>query len=192
LVARLVRSRRQTEPLRTLREEEEGWLRRLARATREPATHMIRAKQLLAVAGGQSYTQAARETGRRSGDAVAQLVSRFKREGVQALERRGGAGSKPTYGTAEREQILAVVRRGPEPEAEGRATWSLTLLPRALHRQAPPSLGRSSTYTIWAVLHEAGLPWGRARSWCETGHARRNRKSGGVTVGDPEAAAKKR
>jgi transposase len=184
-------SRRPKEPLRALREEEEEWLRRIARSTGEPANHVIRAKQLLAVAAGQSYTQAALQTGRRSGDAVAQLVSRFNREGVQALERRGGAGAKPTYGAVEREQILALARRCPVPEAEGAATWSLTLLQRALRRQAPQSLGRLSTYTIWAVLHEAGIQWGRTRRWCETGQARRKRKSGVVTVVDPDAEAKK-
>jgi transposase len=88
-------SRRQKEPLRVMTEEEGAWLRRIARATREPANHVIRAKQLIAVAAGQSYSQAARLTGRRSGDAVAQLVRRFNREGAHALERRGGGGAQP-------------------------------------------------------------------------------------------------
>lgn len=184
-------SRHQKEPLRELREEETRWLRRIARSTREPANHGIRAKQLLAVAGGRSYTQAARETGRRSGDAVADLVRRFNREGVQALERRGGAGTKPTYGVAEREAIVAEARRPPVPAVDGTATWSLSLLQQALRRKAPRTLGRVSTYTLWAVLHEAGLQWGHTRSWCETGQAWRKRKSGVVTVVDPDAEAKK-
>lgn len=56
-------SRRQKEPLRAITEEEGAWLQRIARATREPANHVIRAKQLIAVAAGQSYSQAARLTG---------------------------------------------------------------------------------------------------------------------------------
>jgi hypothetical protein len=48
-----------------------------------------------------------------------------------------------------------------------------------------------STYTIWCVLHEAGLTWGKDRSWCATGTVVRKRKSGTVTVTDPDAAAKK-
>ena len=48
-----------------------------------------------------------------------------------------------------------------------------------------------STYTIWSVLHEAGLRWQKDRSWCETGTAIRKRKSGTVTVRDPDAEAKK-
>jgi transposase len=181
----------QKEPLRAMTEEEAAWVRRIARATREPANHVIRAQQLVAVAAGQSYSQAARLTGRRSGDAVAQLVRRFNREGVQALERRGGGGAKPTYGVGEREQIVAQARRCPQPAQDGTGTWSLQLLQRALRQSDPQHLGRISTYTIWAVLHEAGLQWGRTRSWCDTGHARRKRKSGVVTVIDPDTEAKK-
>jgi transposase len=184
-------SRRQKEPLRAMSEEEAAWLHRIARATREPANQVIRAKQLLAVAAGHSYSQAARLIGRRSGDAVAQLVSRFNREGVHALERRGGGGAKPTYGVREREQIVAHARRCPQPAQDGTATWSLQLLQRALRKSDPQHLGHISTYTIWAVLHEAGLQWGRTRSWCDTGHARRQRKSGVVTVTDPDKEAKK-
>jgi transposase len=184
-------SRRQKDPLRTMTEGEETWVRRIARATREPATHVVRAQQLLAVAAGQSYSQAARATGRRSGDAVATLVSRFNREGVHALERRAGGGRKPTYGGNERGQIVAEARRCPQPAQDGTATWSLQLLQRALRKMNPQHLGRVSTFTIWTVLHEAGLQWGRTRSWCETGHARRKRKSGVVTVIDPDTEAKK-
>jgi transposase len=184
-------SRRQKEPLRSLTEEEKGWLKRLARSAREPANHVIRAKQLLAVAAGQSYTQAALGTGRRSGDAVGRVVSRFNREGIHALERRGGGGRKPTYGVKERGQIVAQARRNPQPAQEGTATWSLQLLRRALRKRDPQRLGRLSTFTIWTVLHEAGLQWGRTRSWCETGQARRKRKGGVVTVSDPDTEAKK-
>jgi transposase len=184
-------SRRQQEPLRAMTEEEEAWVRRIAQATREPATHVIRAQQLVAVAAGQSYSQAARLTGRRSGDAVAQLVSRFNREGIHALERRGGGGAKPTYGVEERGQIVAEARRCPQPAQDGTATWSLQLLQRALRKRDPQHFGRVSTYTIWAVLHEAGLQWGRTRSWCDTGQARRKRKDGVVTVIDPDTEAKK-
>ena len=184
-------SGRQKEPLRAMPEEEEVWVKRIARATHEPATHVVRAKQLLAVAAGQSYSHAARLTGRRSGDAVAALVSRFNHEGLRALERHGGGGRKPTYGVKEREQIVAEARRCPRPAQDGSATWSLQLLRRALRKQDPQRWGQLSTFTIWAVLHEAGLQWGRTRSWCETGQARRKRKSGVVTVMDPDTEAKK-
>ena|ERR1051326_394012 len=184
-------SRRQKDPLRMLEREERQWLQRIARSRREPASHVIRAKQLLAVAAGQNYTTAAALTGRQSGDAVSHLVARFNREGLQALAPRTGSGRKPTYGVTEREQILAEARRRPEPERDGTATWSLKLLQRTLRRAAPKRLGQISTYTIRAVLHGAGCRWGRSRSWCETGRVLRKRKRGAVWVTDPDTEAKK-
>src|SRR5262249_47770931 len=171
--------------------EERQWLQRIARSTREPASHVIRAKPLLAVAAGQSYTTAAAVTGRKSGDAVSHLVARFNREGLHAVAPRAGSGRKPTYGVAEREQMLAEARRRPDPERDGTATWSLKLLQHALRRTAPKRWGRVSTYTIRAVLHGAGCRWGRSRTWCETGRVLRKRKLGAVWVTDPETEAKK-
>lgn len=83
------------------------------------------------------------------------------------------------------------MRRPPDPERDGTATWSLMLLRRAL-RQAPDGPPAVSTYTIRAVLREAGFSWPRTRSWCETGTSKRKRKNGEVvTVVDVDAEAKK-
>ena len=184
-------SRRQKNPLRALTPDERSWLRKITRSRREPAGHVARAKQLLAVADGYSYTAAAKASGRKSGDSVAHLVACFNREGMQAVEPQRGGGRKPRYGLRERERILAEVRRIPDPEQDGTATWSLTLLRRAL-RKAPDGLPEVSTYTIRAVMLEAGFSWPRTRSWCETGTSKRKRKNGEVvTVVDVDAEAKK-
>ena len=184
-------SRRQENPLRALTSDERSWLRKIARSKREPASHVARAKQLLAVADGHSYTAAAKASGRQSGDAVAHLVANFNRAGVQAVEPGRGGGPKPKYGARERERILAEVRRPPDPEQDGAATWSLTLLRRALHN-APDGLPGVSTYLIRAVMQEAGFSWPRTRSWCETGTSKRKRKNGEVVkVVDPDAGPKK-
>jgi transposase len=145
---------------------------------------------LLAVAQGASYTAAARAAGRHSNDAVAHLVAHFNRHGLDAIEPAHGGGPRVQYGAAERERILAEWRRLPDRERDGTATWSLTTLQRAL-RRAPDGLPAVSTYTIWRVLHDAGVSWQRDRSWCQTGRARRRRKRGEVVVVDPDAAAKK-
>ncbi len=63
-------TRRQKHPLRDLTTEERQEMERVSRATRESAARVARAKALLAVADGQSYTAAAQASGRRSGDAV--------------------------------------------------------------------------------------------------------------------------
>ena len=182
-------TRRQKDPLRPLTAEERVALERLSRASGEPASHVARARLVLAVAGGQSYTAAARGVGRRSGDAVAQLVARFNREGLAALAPPPGGGAAGVYGEAERARILAEARRAPDRDADGAATWSLSTLRRAL-RQAPDGLPKVSEHTIWCVLRGAGRRWQRSRSWCETGVVVRKRKAGPVVVTDPDAAPK--
>jgi transposase len=185
-------TRRQKDPLRALTEEERNLLVRISRSHAEPAAHVARAKALLAVADGHNYTEAAKAAGRRSGDAVSELVSRFNREGISAIEVRHGGGPTLTYTAKERERILREVRRRPDREKDGTATWSLSTLRRTL-RQAPDGLPGVSTYTIWKVLKEAGFEWQRTRSWCETGRVKRKKRKSGevVEVTDPDAEAKK-
>jgi transposase len=184
-------SRRRKDPLRALTDGERVSLEQLGRATSAPAALVTRARALLAVAEGCSYTEAARRVGRRSGDAVGNLVARFNREGLAAIEPHHGGGPRGRYGPAERKRILAEVRRTPERERDKTATWALTTLQQAL-RRAEDGLPHVSTYTIWWVLHEADLSWQRDRSWCHTGLARRRRKHGEVEVHDPDATAKRR
>ena len=98
-------TRRQKDPLRALTEEERSWLERISRSQNEPASHVARAKQLLAVAAGDSYTEAARKSGRKSNDTVAQLVSRFNQDGLSAVvpQHEGGPQVKVlVYALAER------------------------------------------------------------------------------------------
>jgi hypothetical protein len=85
-------SRRQKCRLRELTPAERAQLEQISRAHAVPASHVARAKALLAVAAKHSYTVAAHQAGRRSGDAVAMLVARFNREGMAAVfPRQGGA-----------------------------------------------------------------------------------------------------
>jgi len=183
-------SRPPKDPLRPLTDEERAVLTEISRSFSEPASHVAHAKALLAVANGKSYTAAAKEAGRRSGDAVAHLVARFNGDGLAAVAPRHGGGPQPVYGVAERDRILREARRPPDRERDGTATWSLTTLQRAL-RKAPDGLPQVSTYTIWLALHDAGFSWQGTRTWCETGKVRRKRKSGTVTVTDPDTTAKK-
>lgn len=183
-------TRRQNAPLRALTSDERQWLERISRSYTDPASHVARAKAILAVAAGASFTQAAQMAGRRSNDAVAQLVARFNHEGIEATLPRHGGGQKPTYTAAQRQRILNEAERQPEREADGTATWSLTTLRQTL-RTAPDGLPRVSTATILSVLREAGYTWQQSRSWCKTGTSLRRRKSGLVEVVDPHAEAKK-
>jgi hypothetical protein len=153
---------------------------------------VARAKLLLAVADGATFTAAAAAIGRKSGDAVSHLVARFNREGMTAVVPRHGGGPPIQYGAVERDWILAAFRRPPDRERDGTATWSLTTLQRAL-RAAPDGLPHVSTATILAVLWDAGYRWQQSRTWCHTGTARRTRTDGTVvTTVDPDATPKKR
>lgn len=183
-------TRRQKDPMRPLTDEERTVLEQISRAQSEPASHVARAKVLLAVADGASYTEAARAAGRRSNDAVSQLVSRFNREGLAAIEPRHGGGPETIYGVEERKRILAEFERQPDRERDGTATWSLSTLQRAL-REAPDGFPGISTYTIGRALHDAGWTWQKDRSWCKTGTVTRKRKGVTVEVTDPEAEEKK-
>lgn len=185
-------SRRQKDPLRPLTAEERATLNEVAGARSERADRVGRAKALLAVVDGATYTAAAVAAGRRSGDGVARLVARFNQVGVAALDSCHGGGPPVQYGPAERERILAEVRRPPDRERDGTATWSLTTLQRTL-RRAPDGLPAVSTFTIFQTLHAAGYTVQANRTWCHTGAAQRKRKDGTVrTVIDPLATPKKR
>jgi transposase len=183
-------SRRKKDPLRPLTEPERQELARISRSQAAPAVQVARATMLLAVADGSDYQQAATAAGRRSGDAVSHLVARFNAEGTATLSPRHGGGQPRTYDHASRERILREVRREPTPEADGTATWSLSLLKGSL-RSAPDGLPKVAGSTIWQVLHEAGYSYQQSRTWCPTGSALRKRVGGAVVVIDPDAEPKK-
>jgi transposase len=183
-------SRCQKDPLRPLTPEERTKLTRLSRSQSAPAAEVDRARALLAIAEGTSYTAAADLVGRGHNETISAWVSRFNREGLAAVRPHHGGGPRIRYGAQEQQRILAEWARAPQREQDGAATWSLSLLQKAL-RQAPDGLSRVSRFTIARILHEAGLSWQKSRTWCETGAALRRRKDGLVRVSDPDAPAKK-
>lgn len=182
---------RKKDPLRTLTEEERKWLERISRSRSEPTSHVVRAKEILAVADGYNYTAAAQQAGRKCGDPVAQLVERFNQEGLAAIHPKHGGGPKLKYTAVERERVLQEARRQPDAEQDGTNTWSLTTLQKALWK-ADDGVPEISTERIWVILQEAGFRWQKSRTWCETGQVARKRKRGVVMVTDPNAAQKKK
>jgi transposase len=182
--------RPQKTPLRPLTPHERTTLAQVARSGAERADRVSRAKALLAIADGATFTAAARTAGRRSGDGVAKLVARFNAAGLAALTSQPGGRPPLQYGPEQEARILREARRPPDRELDGTATWSLSTLQRAL-RRAPDGLPSVSTHTIRRVLHAAGLSWQETRTWCETGTVLRQRKAGAVTVVDPATAAKR-
>jgi transposase len=178
----------QKEPLRGLSEQEERELHHMASATSERVDRVRRAKALLAVAAGQSWTLAAHEAGLKSGAGVGKLVRRFNAHGLVALSIAAGAGRKPTYTSEQHAHISALVQREPDRTVDQTATWSLMTLRRALRKKEFP---RIAAETIRVVLRETGYSYQRTRTWCRTGYALRKRKSGTVTTYDEQTPEKK-
>jgi transposase len=174
--------------LRPVTVAEQRELRTITKASSERVDRVKRATALLAVAGGETFSAAARAAGSRSIGAVTYLVRRFNRVGLDALGIAAGRGRRPTYGAAERAQIVATAQRTPDRKVVGTATWSLSTLERTVRREGLPRAGAT---TIRRVLHDAGSSYQRTRTWCPTGTAQRKRKVGVVRVVDPQTEEKR-
>ena len=180
----------QKDPLRPLSDDELEVLIKVSRSASDRAERVRRAKVLLCVAGGASYTDAAQVAGIGVNDTVSRLVTRFNERGLDGLDSRHGGGPAKKYGETQKNRILMEVKREPDIETDGTATWSLTLLQKSL-RSAGDGLPEVSTYTIFQTLHEAGYSWQRSRTWCSTGTVQRKRKGEVVTVTDPDCEEKR-
>lgn len=179
----------QKAPLRPLSAQEYQQLQRIVKASSERLDRVRRAKAVLAVADGHSFTDAAGQTGFKSGDSVAQLVERFNQHGLWALDIATGRGRRPTYDSAARTRIVKKVQTPPNREHDGTATWSLSTLQRSLRAEGA-GLETIGATTIKEVLYQAGYSYQRTRTWCPTGTALRKRKAGIVTVIDPDMEEK--
>ncbi len=175
-------------PLRAITAEERAILERIAKASSERLDRVRRARALLAVADGHSFAAAGRQAGFRSGGAVTDLVRRFNRQGIAALTIAAGRGRPPTYDGNARAQIVRTAQGQPERRTDGTATWSLGTLQRRLRRDGMTRVGAN---TIRRVLQDAGSSYQRSRTWCPTGTVQRVRKSGVVTVVDPQTEEKR-
>ncbi len=105
-------TRRRKDSLRPLTDAERHELNRLRRSSAAPAAPVARAAALLLVSDGVAYQDAARAVGRKSGDAVSHLVTRFNRERPGCSRtparrrpgdglRRGGSRPHPAGGRAD-------------------------------------------------------------------------------------------
>jgi transposase len=181
-------ARRQHEPLRPISDAERQTLTTISKATSARLDRVRRARALLTVAQSGNCAEAARQAGFRSVTTVTNLVQRFNQRGLDALTIAAGRGRRPTDDACARAQIVQVAQTLPDRRADQTATWSLSTLRRRLRREGLPTVGTS---TIRRVLEEAGSSYQRTRTWCPTGTAQRVRKSGVVTVVDPETEEKK-
>ncbi len=146
--------RHQKRPLRLLTNEEKAELERIATSDVDRVERMRRARALLAVSNGQSFTEAARTARMRSSSGVSTIVRRFHERGMTALDTMPGAGRHPIYSAEERDLILEEVQR----EIDRSSFWSLSTLEHAL-RRALNGAPVVSAKTIGQVLRDAGYSW---------------------------------
>jgi len=78
-------TRRKKEPLRLLTQDELFLLERIILSESSSALHVAHAKEILAVAAGFSYTEAALMAGKKSRKSVSLLIRRFNEKGLQAI-----------------------------------------------------------------------------------------------------------
>ena len=157
--------RRQKRPIRGLTDVEKAELMRIEASPDERVERIRRARVILAVAGGQSFTRAARTARMRSSSGVAAIVQRFHERGLEALDTLPGAGRRLIYTVAERQMIMAEV----QSQMEGMPFWSLSALQQAL-RQSSSAVPRVSAKTIGQLLREAGYTWDSAsHAWVRAG-----------------------
>ena len=148
-------SRHQKDPLRPLTADERTELTRLSRSQSAPAAEVDRARALLAIADGASYTAAAHLVGRGHNETISAWVSRFNREGLAAVRPHHGGGPRIRYGAHEQQRILAEWARSPEretgrhrhlvvePAAEGPAPGAgRPAAGEPVHHRAHPARGR--------------------------------------------------
>ncbi len=152
----------QKRPLRQLTPQEREELSQKATSEVERVSTVKKAKALLAVADGYSFTEAGRQVGM-SQDGVSQLVARFHQRGLGALSIAPGRGRKPTYTSHDHEQILQEIQRRPTWEVDQCTVWSLSLLQRSLHAKGFLDI---SPRTIRRVLQAHGWKYQpTTRTW---------------------------
>ena len=152
----------QKRPLRQLTLQEREELFQKATSEGERGSTVKKAKALLAVADGCTFTEAGRQVGM-SRDGVSQLIERFHQRGVPALSIAPGRGRKPTYTRQDHEQILQEIQRHPTWDVDQCIVWSLPLLQRSLHAKGFVDI---SPRTIRRVLQAHGWKYQpTTRTW---------------------------
>ena len=161
------RRRKPREPLRELSAHEREELERAVRARNAPKSLAQRARIILAAAeGGDDYDVA--EVVGCDHRTVRKWIDRFNAQGVAGLRDAPRPRQPRRYGPEVRLEAVALLSRDPRDvlgsQAEGRTSWTLALLSKALmatgytHRLVPISV-------LHDWLQEAGVRFKEAQRW---------------------------
>lgn len=144
---------KQATPI-TLTGADETTLKSWARSAKTEQRLAVRARIVLAAAQGESTVAIARAFKLRPAT-VSKWRTRFAAQGLAGLQDAPRPGAKRRYDRRTERRIL---ERLDQPPPEGHATWTGSLLARAL--------GDVSKHQVWRVLRRHGIPLQRRRSWC--------------------------
>lgn len=153
--------------LRELTQQEREELSRRAKASSERVDVGKKAKAILAIADGSTFTEAGKQAGM-SRKGISDLIKRFDQRGLDVLMIAPGRGPKPTYTSQDHELILREVQRCPNWDTEQSLVWSLPLLQKSLRAKG---LSHICSETIRLVLQAHGWKYQPTRTWHQTDEA---------------------
>ena len=133
-------------------------LRRLASTSRH-ANQSRRLLSLAAVLDGMNRTDAAR-IGGMDRQTLRDWVLRFNQAGVEGLHDRPRRGRPSFLTEGQLATFKAWVLRGPDPERDGRSSWTAKDLCRLVEDRFAVSYSENG---MLRLLHELGLSWQKTR-----------------------------
>jgi len=123
-----------------------------------------KAKAIVAVADGCTFTEAGKRA-EMSRAGVSQLIERFHQRGLDVLMIAPGRGPKPTYTRQDHELILQEVQRCPTWDKDQSIVWSLPLLQKSLRAKGFLHI---CPETIRRVLQTHGWEYQDTHMWHQT------------------------
>ena len=150
--------------VRQLTPHEREEFSRKATSSSERMDVIKKAKAILAVANGCTFTEAGKRAGM-SRAGVSQLIKRFHQRGLEVLMIAPGSGPKPTYTSQDHELILQEGQRCPTWDTDQSTVWSLPLLQKSLQAKGFPHI---CPETIRLVLQKHGWKYQDTRTWHQT------------------------
>ena len=150
--------------LRTLTDEEQAEIKRLAASRKESIRLVQRAQIIAAMMDDPDLTacEAGLRVGYRSIGVGPMWVQRFNAEGIAGLEDRPRTGRKPTHSQEVRSALINLALQKPRSVGYPFELWTLERLQRAFKEREGVHLSDS---TIWTWMDEEGFQWKRQQSW---------------------------
>jgi transposase len=150
--------------LRTLTDEEQAEIKRLAASRKESIRLVQRAQIIAAMMDNPDLTacEAGLRVGYRSVGVGPMWVQRFNEEGIAGLEDRPRTGRKPTHSQEVRSALINLAVQKPRSLGYPFELWTLERLQRAFKEREGVHLSDS---TIWTWMEEEGFHWKRQQSW---------------------------